>query len=165
VRRAAGVAAAAGAALVSSLPPAIGSGLSSPEGVLAVAASVAAVMGLTFASVLLPPAVALYAAELVVSVHRGALAVWSIPLFAVLLIFVYEAGDVRHQLPPSAVVELGPLRALVRRIALAAALGAVAAVAVLAAAGVSNRGGPAAAVVGGLFAAASVLLVRMLAPR
>jgi hypothetical protein len=150
---------------VGSLPPAIGSGFSSPEGVLALAASVTAFVGLTFASVLLPPAVALYAAELVVSVHRGALAVWSIPVFAVVLIFVYEAGDVRHQLPRSAVVEPRPLRALVRRVALTAALGAVAAVAVLAAASVSTRGGPVAAVVGGLFAAASVLLVRMLAPR
>lgn len=108
---------------------------------------------------------ALYAGELVVSVHRGALAVWSIPLFAVVLIFVYETGDVRHQLPPGAVVEPGPLRALGRRIAATAALGAVAATTVLAAASVSNRGGPAAAVVGGVFAAASVLLVRMLAPR
>jgi hypothetical protein len=133
--------------------------------VLALAASFTAFVGLTFASVFLPPAIALYAAELVVSVHRGALAVWSIPLLAIILIFVYEAGDVRHRLPPNAVVDPGPLRALGRRIALTAALGAVAAVVVVAAASVSSRGGPAAAVVGGLFATASVLLVRMLAPR
>ena len=122
-------------------------------------------MGLTFAPALLPPAVGLYAAELVVSVHHGALAVWSVPLFAGVLIVVYEAGELRHRLPPNALVEARPLRALGHRIALTAALGAVAAVAVLGAASLSSRGGPTAAVVGGVFAAGAVLLVRILAPR
>lgn len=47
------------------------------EGGLALAASVAALEALIFAPLLLPPAVALLAAELVVSVHRGELALWT----------------------------------------------------------------------------------------
>lgn len=147
------------------MPPALASGFSSPEGLLALAASATALMALTFVSVLLPAAIALYAAELVVAVHRDALALWSIPLFTVVLIFVYEAGEVRHRLPPGMVVEPAPLRALARRIAQSAGLAALGAVTVLAAAGLSSRGGPAAAVVGGVSAAGAVLLVRMLAPR
>lgn len=148
-----------------SVPAALASGFSSPQGLLALAANVTALIALTVGSALLPAAVALYGAELVVAVHRGALALWSIPLLVVVLILVYEAGEARHRLPRGAVVEPGPLRALARRVALSAALGALGAVTVLAASGLSSRGGPAAAIVGGVFAAGAVLLVRMLAPR
>ena len=132
------------------------------EGVLALAASVAVVEALIFAPLLVPLAVALLAAELVVSVHRGALALWNVPLLAVGLLLVYEAGELRHRLPPDSVIEPGPLRTLAGRLALTAAIGMLASVTVLAAASLSSRGGPAAAVVGGLAVAAAVLLVRML---
>ena len=133
------------------------------EGGLALAASVAALEALIFAPLLLPLAVALLATELVVSVHRGELALWSVPLLAVGLLLVYEAGELRHRLPPDSVIESGPLRALAGRLALTAALGLLASVTVLAAASLSSRGGAAAAVIGGLAVAAAVLLVRMLA--
>jgi hypothetical protein len=132
------------------------------EGVLALAASVAALEALTFAPLLLPLAVALLATELVVSVHRGGLPLWTVPLLAVGLLLVYEAGELRHRLPPDSVIEPGPLRALAGRLALTAALGLLASVAVLAAASLTSRGGAAAAVIGGLAVAAAVLLVRML---
>ena len=130
---------------------------------MALAASVAALEALIFAPLLLPLAVALLATELVVSVHRGVLALWTVPLLAVGLLLVYEAGELRHRLPPDAVIESGPLRALTVRLALTAALGLLASVTVLAAASVSSRGGAAAAVIGGLALAAAILLVRMLA--
>ena len=129
---------------------------------MALAASVTALAAVIFAPLLLPPAVALLAAELVVSVHRGVLALWSVPLLAVGLLLVYEAGDLRHRLPPDSVIEPGPLRALAGRLALTTAIGLLASVTVLAAAGISSRGGAAGAVVGGLAVAAAVLLVRML---
>lgn len=128
---------------------------------MALAATVAVFEAMIF-PLLLPPAVALLAAELVVSVHRGGLALWSVPLLAVGLLLVYEAGELRHRLPPDSVVEPRPLRALAGRLALTTALGLLASVTVLAAAGLSSRGGAAAAVVGGLAVAAAVLLVRML---
>jgi len=112
---------------------------------------------------LLPPAVALYAAELVVSVRRGELALWTVPLLAVGLLLLYEAGELRYRLPPGTVIEAGPLRALTRRVALTAALGLLASASVVAAASLSSRGGAAAAVVGGLAVAAALLLVRILA--
>ena len=133
------------------------------EGVLALAACVAALEALIFAPLLLPLAVALLATELVVSVHRGALALWTVPLLAVGLLLVYEAGELRHRLPPDSVIESGPLRALAGRLVLTAALGLLASVTVLAAAGLSSRGGAAAAVIGGLALAAVFLLVKMLA--
>jgi hypothetical protein len=133
------------------------------EGGLALAAILATIEALTFAPLLLPLAVGLLATELVVSVHRGALALWTVPLLAVGLLLVYEAGDLRHRLPPDSVVESAPLRALAGRLALTAALGLLASVTVLATAGLSSRGGAAAAVIGGLALAAAVLLVRMLA--
>ena len=129
---------------------------------MALATSVTALAALIFAPLLLPPAVALLATELVVSVHRGVLALWSVPLLAVGLLLVYEAGDLRHRLPPDFVIESGPLRALAGRLAMTAAIGLLASVTVLAAASIPSRGGAAAAVVGGLAAAAAVLLVRML---
>jgi hypothetical protein len=129
---------------------------------LALAASVAALVALIFAPLLLPPAVALLATELVVSVHRGELALWNVPLLAVGLLLVYEAGELRHRLPPDSVIEPGPLRALAGRLALTAAIGLLASVTVLAASSLSSRGGAAAAVVGGSAVAAVVLLVRML---
>ncbi len=130
---------------------------------MALAASVTALAALIFAPLLLPPAVALLAAELVVSVHRGELALWSVPLLAVGLLLVYEAGELRHRLPPGSVIESGPLRALAGRLALTAALGLLAAATVLAAASLSSRGGAAAAVIGGLALAGAFHLVRMLA--
>jgi hypothetical protein len=133
------------------------------EGPLALAAIVAALEALIFAPLLLPLAAALLATELVVSVHRGELALWSVPLLAVGLLLFYEAGELRHRLPPDAVIESRPLRALASRLALTAALGLLASVTVLAAASLSSRGGAAAAVIGGLALAAAVLLVRMLA--
>jgi hypothetical protein len=133
------------------------------ESVLALAAGVAALEALIFAPLLLPLAVALLATEFVVSVHRGELALWNVPLLAVGLLLVYEAGELRHRLPPDSVIESGPLRALAGRLALTAAIGLLASVTVLAAASLSSRGGAAAAVVGGLALAAAVLLVRMLA--
>ena len=130
---------------------------------MALAAIVAALEALIFAPLLLPLAAALLATELVVSVHRGELALWSVPLLAVGLLLFYEAGDLRHRLPPDGVVESGPLRALAARLALTAAIGLLAAATVLAAASLSSRGGAAAAVIGGFALAAAVLLVRMLA--
>ena len=118
---------------------------------------------LTFAPRLLPPAVALYAAELVFSVHRRELALWTVPLLAFGLLLVYEAGELRYRLPPGSVIEARPLRALTRRVALTAALGLLASVSVVAAASLSSRGGAAAAVIGGLAVAAVILLVRILA--
>lgn len=129
---------------------------------MALAAGVAVLEALISTPLLLPPAVALLATELVVSVHRGGLALWTVPLLAVGLLLVHEAGELRHRLPPESVVEPGPLRALAGRLALTAALGLLASVTVLAAAGLSSRGGAAAAVVGGAAVAAAVLLVRML---
>jgi len=130
---------------------------------LALAASVAALEALIFAPLLLPLAVALLATELVVVVHRGELALWTVPLLAVGLLLFYEAGELRHRLPPDSVIESRPLRALAGRLALTAAMGLLASVTVLAAAGLTSRGGAAAAVIGGLSLAAAVLLVRMLA--
>jgi hypothetical protein len=133
------------------------------EGGLALAASITVLEALIFAPLLLPPAVALYATELVVSVHRGELPLWAVPVFAVGLLLLYETGELRYRLPPGSVIEPAPLRALTRRIALTAALGLLTAAVVVAAASLSSRGGAAAAVVGGLAVAASVLLVRILA--
>lgn len=127
---------------------------------MAPAAVAAALLALLVAPSLLPPAVALVAAELVLAVHRGALARWTVPLLAVGLLLLYEAGELRHRLPPGSIVEAGPLRALIRRGALTAALGLLASTVVVAAASLSSRGGPAAAVVGGLAVAAALLLVR-----
>ena len=79
------------------------------EGGLALAASVAALAALIFAPLLLPLAVALLATELVVSVHRDELALWSVPFLAVGLLLVYEAGELRHRLPPDSVIEPGPV--------------------------------------------------------
>ena len=112
---------------------------------------------------MLPPAIALYAAELVLLVHRGELDLWTVPPLAVGLLIVYEAGELRYRLPQGSVVEAGPLRALIRRVALTAALGLLASAGAVAAAGVSSRGGAAAAVVGGLAVAAALLLVRIAA--
>ena len=162
LRRAAGAFAAASAVLLAGLPMLAERGFPPLEGGLALAASVAALMALIFAPLLLPPAVALLATELVVAVHRGVLALWNVPLLAVALLLVYEAGELRHRLPPDSVIERGPLRALAGRLALTAAIGLLASVTVLAAAGLSSRGGAVAAVVGGLAVAAAVLLVRML---
>jgi hypothetical protein len=145
------------------LPLLISWGLPPLQGTLALAASITALVALISTASLLPPAIALYGAELVVSVHRGELADWSIPLLAVGLLLVYEAGELRHRLPSSAVIEAGAVRALTRRIGLTAALGLLGSTAVVAAASVSSRGGPAAAVVGGLAVAVAVLLVRILA--
>jgi hypothetical protein len=139
-----------GAALLGGLPLLVERRFPPLEGGLALAASVAALEALLFAPLLLPPAVALYAAELVVSVHRGEL-------------LVYEAGELRHRLPPGSFVEAGALRALARRLALTAALGLLGSAGVVAAAALSSRGGAAAAVVGGLAVVAVLLLVRMLA--
>jgi hypothetical protein len=163
LRRAAGAFAAASAALLAGLPIVVEGAFPPLEGVLALAASVAALEALLFAPLLLPAAVALLATELVVSVHRGGLALWTVPLLAIGLLLVYEAGELRHRLPPDSVVERGPLRALASRLALTAALGLLASGAVLAAGSLSSRGGAAAAVVGGLAATAAVLLVKMLA--
>lgn len=132
------------------------------ESALGLAACVAMLEALIFAPLLLPLAVALLATELVVSAHRGELALWAVPLLAVGLLLVYEAGELRHRLPPDSVIEPGPLRALAGRLALTAALGLLASVTVLAAAGLASRGGAAAGVIGGLALAAAVLLVRML---
>jgi hypothetical protein len=165
LRRAAGASAAAGAALVGGSPLLIEPGLAPLEGGLALAASVTAIAALTCAPLLLAPAISLYGTELVVSVHRGELAVWNTPLLAVGLLLVYEAGELRHRLPSGSVIEPGPLRALARRIAVTLALGLLAAVVVLGAASLSSRGGAAAGVVGGVCAAAAVLLVRTLAAR
>jgi hypothetical protein len=162
LRRAAGAFAAANAALLASLPILVERAFPPLEGGLALAASLAALEAVIFAPLLLPPAVALLATELVVSVHRGALAIWSVPLLAVGLLLVYEAGELRHRLPLDSVIERGPLKALAGRLALTAAIGLLASVTVLAAASLSSRGGAAAAVVGGVAAAAAVLLVRML---
>ena len=127
------------------------------------AASVTVLAALIFAPLLLPPAVALYAAALVVSVHRGELALWNVPLLAVGLLLLYETGELRYRLPPGSVIEAGPLRALTRRVALTVALGLLASASVVAAASLSSRGGAAAAVVGGLAVAAALLFVRILA--
>ncbi len=129
---------------------------------MALAASVAALEALIFAPLLLPLAVGLLATELVVSVHRSVLGLWSVPLLAVGLLLFYEAGELRHRLPPDSVIESGPLRALAGRLALTAALGLLASVTVLAAASISSRGGAAAAVIGGLALATAFLLVRVL---
>lgn len=145
------------------LPLLISRGLPPLEGALALAASITALVALILAPSLLPPAIALYGAELVVSVHRGELAVWCIPLLAAGLLVVYEAGELRHQLPSGSAIEPGAMRALTGRIGLTAALGLLGSATVVAAASLSGRGGPAAAVVGGLAVAVAVFLVRILA--
>ena len=150
-------------ALLGGFPLLIEPELSPLEGGFALVASLTALVALIFAPLLLPPAIALYGAELVVLVHRGELALWNIPLLAVGLLLVYEAGELRHRLPPGSLIEAAPLRVLTRRIAVTAALGLLGSAAVVAAASLSSRGGAAAAV-GGLAVAVAVLLVRMLAP-
>ena len=162
VRLVAGAFAAATVALLAGLPLLVERAIFPLEGGLALVASVAAVEALILAPLLLPLAVALLGTELVVSVHRGGLATWTVPLLAVGLLLVYEAGELRHRLPPGSVIERGSLEALARRLALTAAIGLLASVTVLAASSLSSRGGAAAAVVGGLAAAAAVLLVGML---
>jgi hypothetical protein len=151
------------AAPLAGLPMLVEGAMPPLEGVLALAASVAVFEAVIFAPLLLPLAVGLLAAELVVSVHRGELALRSVPLLAVWLLLVYETGELRHRLPPDAVVEPPALRALARRLGLTAAIGLLASVTVLAAASLPSRGGSAAAIVGGVAAAAAVLLVRLLA--
>ena len=163
LRRGAGAVAGLGAAFLGGLPLLISRGLPPLEGGLALAASITGLAALILTPSLLPPAIALYGAELVVSVHRSELAVWSIPLFAAGLLLVYEAGELRHQLPSGSVIEPGAVLALTRRIGLTAALGLLGSAAVVAAASASGRGGPAAAVVGGLAVATAVFLVRILA--
>ena len=143
----------------------MGPELSPPAGGLALVASVTALAAVIFSPLLLPPAIALFGAELVVLEHRGELALWSIPLFAVVSLLVYEAGELRHRLPAGSLIEAAPLRALARRISVAGALGLLGSAAVVAAAGLSSRGGAAAAVVGGLAVAVAALLVRALAPQ
>jgi hypothetical protein len=133
------------------------------ESGLALAAGVTALGALVFAPLLLPLAVALLGAELVVSVHRGRLALWTVPLLAVGLLLVYEAGELRHRLPACSLIEARPLRALTRRLALTAALGLLASATVVAAASPSSRGGAPAAVAGGSAVAALLLIVRILA--
>jgi hypothetical protein len=130
---------------------------------LALAAGVVALEALAFAPLLLPAAVALFGAGLVVSMDRGVLPRWSVPLFAVGLLLLHEAGELRYRVPAGSVVEAAPLRALARRIALTAALGLVASAAVVAASSLPSRGGAAAAIVGSLAVAAVLLLVRRLA--
>ena len=71
------------------------------EGGLALVASATALGALIFTPLLLPTAISLYGAELVVLVHRGELALWNIPLLAVGLLVVYDAGELRHRLPPA----------------------------------------------------------------
>jgi hypothetical protein len=154
------VVAVVAAVIVGGLPLLVLRGLPPLLGTLALAASIAA---LVLSPSLLPLAVALYGAALVLAVHRGELALWSIPLFAAGLLVVYEAGELRHRLPSGSVVEPGAMHALARRIGLTAALGLLGAAVVVAAASPSVRGGPAAAVVGGLAVAAAVFLVRVLA--
>lgn len=163
LRRAAGGFAAATAALLCAVPLLVEGRLQPLEVGLALAASVAALLALLLAPRLLAPAVALYAAELVVAVHRDELALWTVPLLAVGTLLFHESGELRYRLPPGSAIEAGPLRALTRRVAQTAALGLLASAGVVAAAGLSSRGGPAAAVVGGLAAAAALLLVRILA--
>jgi hypothetical protein len=152
-----------GAAFVGGLPLRISHGLPPLQGMLALAASITTLVALISAPSLLPPAIALYGAELVVSVHRGELAVWSVPLFAAGLLLVYEAGELRHRLPPGSPIEPSAVRALTQRIGLTTALGLLGSATVVAAASLPGRGGPAAAVVGGLAVAVAVLLVRNLA--
>jgi hypothetical protein len=142
------------------LPLVSSRGLPPLLGTLVLAASIAA---LILVPSLLPPAIALYGAELVVSVHRGVLTVWSVPLLAGGLLVVYEAGELRHRLPSDSVVEAGAVRALTRRVGLTAALGLIGSAAVIGAASLSHPEGPAAAVVGGIAVAVAVLLVRILA--
>jgi len=142
------------------LPLVVSRGLPPFLGTLALAASIAA---LILAPSLVPPVIALYGAELVVSVHRGALSVWTIPLLAAGLLVVYEAGEFRHQLPSGSVVEPAAVRALMRRIGLTTGLGLLGSAVVIAAADLSHPGGPAAAIVGGLAAAVAIFLVRILA--
>jgi hypothetical protein len=145
------------------LPLLVARGLPTFELALALAASAIALAAFLVAPSLLPAAVGLYGAELVVSVHRGELADWTIPLFAVCLLLVYEGGDLRHRLPARTIVEPAAVRALGRRVVLTPALGLLASAAVIAAAGTSGRGGPAAVVVGGLAVAAAFVLVKILA--
>lgn len=145
------------------LPLLIARGLPPLEGALALAATVTVVGALIVAPSPLPAAIALYGAELVVSVHRGELALWSIPLLAVCLLLVYEGGDLRHRLPPGSVVEPTAARALARRVALTTALGLLASAAVAGAAGLSVRSGPVVVVIGGLAVAVAVLIVKVLA--
>jgi hypothetical protein len=141
------------------VPLLIESGVSPLESALALVAAVTALVALAIAPLLLPLAIGLVASELIVSVHRAQLSVWSIPFFAVGLLLVYEAGELRHRLPAAAMIERRSLRALARRLALTAALGLLASVVVIATANVSSRGGVAAAVVGGLAALGTALLV------
>ena len=138
-------------------------GLHPLERGLALAASVLALAALTLAPSLLPLAIAFYGPELVVSVHRGGVSIWTIPFVAVGLLLVYEAGELRHRLPTRSFIEARAVRALSWRIALTAALGLLGSAAVVGAAGLSSRGGAAAAVVGGLAVTVAVLLVRILA--
>jgi hypothetical protein len=126
---------------------------------LTLAAGIVALEALLFAPLLLPLAVGLVGAVLVVWVHRDVLPLWSVPLLAIGLVLLHEAGDLRYRLPAGSVVESAPLRALARRVVLTAALGLIASAGVVAASSLPSRGGAAAAIVGGLAVAAAFLLV------
>ena len=71
VRRAAGAFAGASVALLAVLPLLVERAIPPLEGGLALVASIAALEALIFAPLLLPVAVGLLGAEIVVSVHRG----------------------------------------------------------------------------------------------
>ena len=135
----------------------------SPESALVLAATLIALEALAFAPRLLPASLALYAAGMVLAVHRGDLAEWSVAPLAAALLLLVESAELRHRLPDDCVVERDALHAQVRQLVLVAGTGLVASAVALAAAGLSSRGGTGAGIVGAAAIVATLLLIRGLA--
>jgi hypothetical protein len=133
---------------------------------LAVAGIVALTLTLAVGQLaLLPVTVFLYASELVVAHNDHSIPTWTIPLLAALLILLHDTADVHRDLPHDATIEPRAIRALIRRLALTAALAAVAATLALAAHETATGGGLTAAVVGVLAITTLLLLSLQLASR
>ena len=160
VIRAALATALASIVVVVALPLLLGVEAGSPGSAVALAATLVALEALAFAPRLLPVAVALYAAAVVLAVHRGDLAEWSVAPLAAALLLLVESAELRRRLPDDCVVERDALRAHVRRLVLVGGTGLVAAAVALAAGGLSGRGGAGAGIVGAAAIGATLLLVR-----
>lgn len=146
------------ATLAAVLPLAVAGSGRSFAGALALAGSVVIVQALTFAPVLLPGALVLYAGELVIAAHEREIPLWSVAPLAAVLLLLYETADLRERLPNAAHVERRALRSLMRQMTATVALGLSGAAVTLAAATLPSEGGVTAGIAGGTAVAAAALL-------
>lgn len=163
VTRAALATALVSIAVLDVVPLVLGARLVSFESAAALAATLIALEALAVAPRLLPVSVALYASGLVVAVHQGDLADWSVAPLGVALLLLVESAELRHRLPHDCVVERSALHAHLRQLGLVAGTGLVASAVALGAAGLSSRGGAGAGIVGAAAIAATLLLIGRLA--